>query len=51
MEKKEKTKDENKDVKIEDKYKEIEEILNNMNSDDITLEESFALYKSGLLKL
>ena len=33
---------------IEDNFKQLEEILNNMQKEDVTLDNAFELYKEGL---
>lgn len=40
-----------KDVTLEESFLQIEEILASMEANDISLEESFALYEQGIHKL
>lgn len=44
-------KKEEKKVSLEDTFLQIEEILQQMERTDVTLEESFGLYQSGIEKL
>ena len=44
-------KKEEKKVSLEDTFLQIEEILQQMERRDVTLEESFGLYQSGIEKL
>ena len=37
-----------KNVSLEERFEHIEEIINKMETGDITLDESFDLYKNGL---
>ena len=43
--------DERKETTIEESFETLEEIITKMESNDITLEESFALYKTGMEEL
>jgi len=43
-----KKKEEIESKSIEERFSEIEELLSKMDSDDISLEESFEYYKKGL---
>ncbi len=36
---------------IEESFQALEEIISKLESDDVTLDESFALYKSGMEEL
>lgn len=42
---------ENKDKTIEENFEALEEIISKLESGDVTLDESFALYKSGMEEL
>lgn len=37
-----------KDVSLEERFEQIEEIIGKMETGDITLDQSFELYKNGL---
>ena len=39
---------EEKELTIEQSFAEIEEILNKLESNEVTLEDSFLLYQSGM---
>lgn len=43
--------EENKTNTIEESFEAIEEIITKLESPDVTLDESFALYKSGMEEL
>ena len=43
--------EENKTTTIEESFETIEEIITKLESGDVTLDESFALYKSGMEEL
>lgn len=40
-----------KELTIEQSFKELDEIISKMQSDEITLDESFALYEAGIAEL
>lgn len=43
--------EENKTNSIEESFELLEEIITKLESNDVTLDESFALYKSGMEEL
>lgn len=43
--------EENKENSLEQNFAEIEEIIKNLESDEMDLDTSFALYESGMKKL
>ena len=42
---------EEKELTIEQSFAEIEEILNKLESNEVTLEDSFLLYQSGMQQI
>ncbi|MCR5272240.1 MAG: exodeoxyribonuclease VII small subunit [Lachnospiraceae bacterium] len=44
-------KEKENELNIEEKFEEINELIKKLDDKDISLEESFSLYKEGLLKL
>ncbi len=44
-------KNDNKDITIEQSFEALEEIISKMESVDISLDDSFALYKEGMAQL
>ena len=43
--------EENKTNSIEESFEKLEEIISKLESNEVTLEESFALYKNGMEEL
>lgn len=45
------TKQQEKEQSLEEAFQELEEMIEKMQQRDVTLEETFALYEQGILKL